>query len=97
MDNTEEKLVKDAFKSVHKLLTDTTDRVKKTLNSDEFLCASYLIKYVETKDENYYLKFTNLFEKLDNDKKIVVVYYFSTYIKKNNQEKQKVKERGERK
>lgn len=93
--NNEDKVIKDMQESVHKILTDTTNNIKKTFISDEFLCTSYLIKYVETKDNNYYLKFTNLYEKLDNDKKIMVVYYFSTYCEKNKKEKQNVKERGE--
>ena len=88
---TEEELLKDTFKLVDKLLKDTTSNINKMLVSDEFLCACYFIKYIDTKDNLYYLKFSNLFMNLDNAKKVMVVSLVATYYKNNEKEKIKTK------
>ena len=88
---TEEELIKDTFKLVDKLLNDNTNNIKKMFISDEFLCACYFIKYIEIKDNLYYLKFSNLFMSLDDAKKIMVVNLVATYYKNNEKEKIKTK------
>ena len=93
---TEEELLKDTFKLVDKLLNDNTSNIKKMLVSDEFLCVCYFIKYIETKDNLYYLKFSNLFMNLDEIKKIMVVNLVATYYKNNKKEKIKTKIKKER-
>lgn len=89
----EDEVIKDTFKLVNKLLNDNNQNIKKIFISDEFKCALYLIKYIENKDDDCYLRFSNIFKKLDKDKKIMVVYYITTYFNENKKEKQKVKKR----
>ena len=88
---TEEELLKDTLKLVDKLLNDTTNNMKNVFISDEFLCACYFIKYIETKENLYYLKFSNLFMNLDDVKKVMVVNLVATYYKNNDKEKIKTK------
>lgn len=53
--------------------------VKKTeeyLKSDEIICACYLYKYIETGKLEYYTHYHDIFDKLDDIKKLIVARTF---------------------
>ena len=62
-----EELVK-MTKEEKKLIKDTTravlENMKEVLHSDTFLCSTYLLKYLNDKDEEAYARFITIFEKL---------------------------------
>lgn len=77
-------------KEINKFLSENLKTIKNELNdiqdilfSDIMLCSCYFIKYLETLDDTYFDKFSDMFNKMSSSDKIRTLSCITAYLKEN--------------
>ena len=77
-------------KEINKFLSENLKTIKNELNdiqdilfSDIMLCSCYFIKYLETLDDTYFDKFSDMLNKMSSSDKIRTLSCITTYLKEN--------------
>lgn len=79
----DDKLDKDLKNQINQVLTKNLEEFKNALFSDNILCCCYFLKYLETYDDIYFDKFSNMFSIMNIHDKQLTLTCINTYLKKN--------------
>ena len=66
-------------KEIKKVLTNTLESIKKTLQSGEMLCASYAYDYEKSGNINSYNEFVRRWNNFSDNAKVQIVNYFYSF------------------